>query len=268
MGAFLLVLAAKMVASAAVVVIASYAVERAGPLVGAMIATLPLSAGPAYVFLALDHEPDFLREAAVASLPAISATGLFILAYAGLARRRSLAVSLGAGLLVWVAAVPLLRALAQTLAGAAALAVLVLGACLVAARTLRGSGAVPRRPGRRRDVAIRAGIVMTLVAAVVLVGRAAGPAAAGVLALAPVVMVSLAVILHPRIGGGATARVLVLSLPGLAGFVVALAGLALTVERLGAAAALSIALLISLAWNGAILLAARHRSARPLEPSR
>ena len=30
-------------------------VERAGPLVGAMVATLPITAGPAYAFLAAEH---------------------------------------------------------------------------------------------------------------------------------------------------------------------------------------------------------------------
>ena len=40
--AFWAALLAKMLASAAIVVLASLAVERAGPLVGAMIATLPL----------------------------------------------------------------------------------------------------------------------------------------------------------------------------------------------------------------------------------
>ncbi|MBY0299216.1 MAG: hypothetical protein K2X71_24800, partial [Methylobacterium sp.] len=121
-----------MLASAAVVVLASYAVERAGPLAGAMIATLPLSAGPAYVFLALDHPPDFLRDSAVASLPAIAATALFILAYAALARRHGLAVSVGAALAVWLAAAPLLRAGVTGLATAAAAAALVILGCMAA----------------------------------------------------------------------------------------------------------------------------------------
>lgn len=49
-------LAVKMAATAAVVVAASRLAERAGPLIGGMIATLPISAGPAYIFLALGHD--------------------------------------------------------------------------------------------------------------------------------------------------------------------------------------------------------------------
>src|SRR3954447_14962429 len=109
-------LAAKMLTSAAVVASASYLVERSGPLVGAMIATLPLSAGPAYVFLALDHGPGFLRGSAVASLPAIAATALYIVVYAALARRHGVAASLGAALAAWVAAALILRHAAAGLA--------------------------------------------------------------------------------------------------------------------------------------------------------
>ncbi|ACA19367.1 conserved hypothetical protein [Methylobacterium sp. 4-46] len=264
-GAEIVATAAKMAASAAVVVVAARAVERAGPLVAAMIATLPLSAGPAYLFLALEHGPDFLRASAVASLPAIAATGILIVVYAALARRGGLALSLGAGLLAWGAAATALRQLAPGLAPAAGLAALALLACMAAGRAIRPARPVPRRPGRPRDVAIRAGIVMGLVGLVLLAGRVAGPGLAGLLALAPVVMVSLALILHPRLGGEASAGVLVLGLPGLLGFVAALTILALTVERLGAAFGLTLALLVTLAWNGGILLLNRLWPSRPSE---
>ncbi len=268
--AFWAALLAKMLTSAAIVVLASFAVERTGPLVGAMIATLPVSAGPAYVFLALDHDAGFLRDSAVASLPAVAATALFIAAYAGVARRHGVVPSLAAALAVWLAAVLLLGPLSRpllgdSLAGAGLAAILVILACIGACRRWRKGGPLPARPKRASDVLVRAGIVMALVVAVVLAGRLAGPGAAGLLALAPVVMVSLAVILHPRIGGAAVAAVLVLSLPGLLGFVAALVALALTVERLGPAPALSLALVTTLIWNGGILLASRRAPAPSLE---
>ncbi|BCM84765.1 hypothetical protein [Methylobacterium indicum] len=257
--AFWAALLAKMLASAGIVVLASLAVERTGPLVGAMIATLPVSAGPAYLFLALDHDAAFLRDSAVASLPAIAATALFIAAYAALARRHGVALALAAALAVWLVSALVLTRLGLGLAGGGAAAVLVILACIGPCRSLRVTGPLPPRRGRRRDILIRAGIVMSVVVAVVLAGRLAGPGAAGILAFAPVVMVSLAVILHPRLGGAATATVLILSLPGLLGFVAALLALALTVERLGPALALSLALLINVGWNGGILLAGRPR---------
>ena len=59
-------LLAKMATSAGGVVAASLAVERAGPVIGALIATLPISAGPAYAFLAMDHGPEFLARSTLA----------------------------------------------------------------------------------------------------------------------------------------------------------------------------------------------------------
>ncbi len=44
-----------MAVAAAFVVSASVITERSGPVIGALVATLPISAGPSYVFLA--HRP-------------------------------------------------------------------------------------------------------------------------------------------------------------------------------------------------------------------
>ena len=49
---FALILIVKMAITAAFVVAATVTAERAGPLVGGLVATLPIGAGPAYVFLA------------------------------------------------------------------------------------------------------------------------------------------------------------------------------------------------------------------------
>jgi Ca2+/H+ antiporter len=74
---FLLVLAIKMAVAAAFVVTASFIAERAGALVGAMVMTLPVGAGPAYVLLALDHGAAFIAESTVASLAIHAASGIF-----------------------------------------------------------------------------------------------------------------------------------------------------------------------------------------------
>jgi hypothetical protein len=95
---------------------------------------------------------------------------------------------------------------------------------------------------------------MLLVGAVVIAGRALGPAAAGIAALAPVVLTSLVLILHPHIGGPARASVLATGLPGLFGFVLALTAVYLLVLPYGSAVALSSALAISLAWNVSVLV--------------
>ena len=89
--AFLLTLALRMAITAAFVVTASVITEKSGPVIGALVATLPISAGPSYVFLALDHDAAFIAEGALASLP-INAATIFLgpdLCRAGAAPRRA-----------------------------------------------------------------------------------------------------------------------------------------------------------------------------------
>src|SRR3954470_6996402 len=94
--AFILMLAARMFVAAAFVVTASIITERSGPAIGALVATLPISAGPSYVFLALDHDAAFIAQSALASLPINAASVLLSTTYVLLAQRFSIAVSLPA----------------------------------------------------------------------------------------------------------------------------------------------------------------------------
>ena len=90
---FLLTLVLRMAITAAFVVSASFITERSGPVIGALVATLPISAGPSYVFLALDHDAAFIAEGALASLPINAATIFLGLTYVVLAQRHSALVS-------------------------------------------------------------------------------------------------------------------------------------------------------------------------------
>ena len=256
-----LVLAGRMVLTAGIVVGASLAAERAGPFIGAMIATLPLSAGPAYVFLAADHGPDFIATAAVTSLVSIAATSGFLAVYVHLAPHASTAVALGAALAAWAVGLGLFGARVWTLPEALALA---LGSGLLAlaltARARREPGG-PAPVGRIWHLALRAAAVMALVALVTLVGQAIGPRAAGYTALLPIVFSCLVGILQPRIGGRATAGILAHSVSGMLGYVPAFAVLATAARPLGSAAALVLALATCVGWNLTLVLT--RRSAAP-----
>jgi hypothetical protein len=94
--AYFLMLGFRMAVAAAFVVSASFIAERSGPAIGALVATLPISAGPSYVFLALDHDSAFVAQGALTSLPINAATIFLGLTYTLLAQRRSLLVSVGA----------------------------------------------------------------------------------------------------------------------------------------------------------------------------
>src|ERR1700761_2233886 len=106
---FLLTLGFRMAITAAFVVSASIITERSGPVIGALVATLPISAGPSYVFLALDHDAAFIAQGALASLPINAATIFLGLTYVVLAQRRNLIVSCGAAVAVWIALASIIR---------------------------------------------------------------------------------------------------------------------------------------------------------------
>src|SRR5450631_3905292 len=114
---FILTLALRMAITAAFVVSASVITERSGPVIGALVATLPFSAGPSYVFLALDHDAAFIAESALASLPINAATLFLGLSYTVLAQRRSVLVSCGVAVVVWLVLAAIARTVHWSLAG-------------------------------------------------------------------------------------------------------------------------------------------------------
>lgn len=250
-----LALAAKLAITAAFVVGAARAAERAGPLIGAMVATLPIAAGPAYVFLALDHDAGFIAASALASLAANAANMVFCTVHAAVAQSRGVVVSLAAALGAWIVLSAAARGADWTLLEAVLLNVAVFAACLAVSRKFRAAP-MPPTIRRRYDVPLRAGMVSTLVAAVVVLSTRVGPTVTGLLALFPIVLISLILIFQPRIGGRATAALTANAVIGLGGFAAALIALHVAAMPLGVPAALILALLVSIGCNFA---AARSR---------
>lgn len=252
-----LVLLSRMAISAAVVVTASLAAERGGPLLAAAIATLPLSIGPAYVFLALDHGPDFIAASALASVISASANSAFTMAYVAAARHNGTAVSIASALLAWVLFLSLVGQVAWTLPGALALSFGLSLVAIWATRRVRRYTHTVRLPIRPWHVLARAGAVMGLVAVVTLVGAWIGPRAAGLVAFVPIVFTSLAAIMQPTIGGRAVSAVLANGLVGMMGYAPAFALVHLTAERLGSFPALLLGLGVCLGWNAVAILILR-----------
>src|SRR5258708_9686651 len=205
--AFILTLALRMAVTAVFVVSASVITERSGPVIGALVATLPISAGPSYVFLARDHDAAFIAEAALASLPINAITIFLCLTYVVLAQRRSAAVSFACAVMVWSALAALSRTVPWSLAGGLIANAVAYAICLPLLRRFRH---VNMPPIKRRwyDIPLRASLVATLVATVVTLSKWVGPNVSGTIALFPAVFTSMMLILHPRIGCPATPALL------------------------------------------------------------
>jgi hypothetical protein len=259
--AFLLTLALRMAVTAAFVVSASMITERAGAVIGALVATLPISAGPSYVFLALDHDAAFIAEGALASLPINAATILFALTYVVLAQRRNTLLCCVGAVAVWIALAALEQTVHWSLAGGLLANAIAFAICLPLMRRFRHVK-MPLITRRWYDIPLRASLVATLVAAVVTLSRWVGPNVSGTIALFPVVLTSMILVLHPRIGGAATAALIANSGWGLLGFGVAVALLHVTVLRFGSAVALSLALATCVSWNLGLWMVGRRRLAR------
>jgi hypothetical protein len=258
---FLFTLAAKMAATAAIVVAASLIAERVGALIGALVATLPVAAGPAYVLLALDHDARFIAESTVTSLAVHAPTGLFCTAYVFAARRWPFPIATGLAIVTWVGTVLAVRAFDWSLAGVLVLNAATYSLCIPLVQRF-AHARVPVIARRWFDVPLRAAVVAVLVGAVVMAGAQVGPKLTGILAVFPIVLMSLTLILHPRIGGPATAAVIANTMWGLIGFGLCVLALHLAVVPLGAPAALVVALLASVVGNTTIFLLLRHGKGR------
>ena len=183
--AFLLMLALRMAITAAFVVTASMITERSGPVIGALIATLPISAGPSYVFLALDHDAAFIAEGALASLPINAATIFLGLTYVLLAQRHGALLSAAAAVTVWIALASLVRSFHWSLMSGLIANAIAFSICVPLLARYRN---VKMPPVTRRwyDIPLRASLVATLVAIVVTSSGWVGPKISGIIALFPV----------------------------------------------------------------------------------
>lgn len=254
---FALILIVKMIVTAAFVVAAIMTAERAGPLIGGLVAMLPLGAGPVYVFLALDHGAHFIAQSAVNSLAINNVNVIFALTYALLAQRRSLSTSLSLAMLLWLVLAWGVHVIHWNLVSAGLLNVVVLGTSIALARPLRQAPIPPVRT-YWYDLLLRAAMVAALVGVTVTLSYRIGPGGSGILAVFPIILISVMLILHRRVGGKPTAAVMANAVLGLVGFAMACVVLHFTADAFGSAIGLTLALATSIGWSLAVLTARRH----------
>lgn len=262
---FIILLVLRMAIAAAFVVSASFIAERTGPVIGGLVATLPISAGPSYVFLALDHDAAFIAQGALSSLPVNAATIVLGLTYVVLAQRNNLLVSAGSAVAVWIVLASIIRLFDWTLTAGLGVNLVAFGICIPLLARYRHVK-MPLVTRRWYDIPFRASLVATLVAIVVSTSGWVGPRVSGVIALYPIVFTSMMVILHPRIGGPPTAAVLANSAWGLLGFGLAIAVLHVAVTQFGSTIGLSCALATCIGWNLTLWWMGRRK--RPMHQPR
>jgi hypothetical protein len=245
---FWLSLVLKMSLTAGLVIAAAMVAERAGAAIGAIVATLPIAAGPAYVFVALDHDSAFISASAIGSIVAHAATAVFSLVFIVLAQRSGMVVSVGGAVAAWFAVAFALRSVSWTFIPAVAVNLALFGVCIALTNRYRHVR-MPAIVRKWYDVPVRAFMVACLVAAVVGLSGHVGPTVTGLLAVYPIVMTSLMLIFQPRVGGPASAALIANTMWGLVGFSACLFTVHLAVVPFGTWTGLALSLVVSVVWN-------------------
>ena len=264
---FLLVVLLRAAAAAFVVVGGSVLAEVVGPFWGGLIVSLPISAGPAYVMLALQHDAGFIAAGALGSLAGNAVTIVYMLAIILLAPRLRWSLTLAVGLAIWFVLAWLVRQVHWNLPSVCLLNLAVFAVALWLSRRACQLGAIRPRAARRRwfDLPMRALLVGALTATVVTSSRWLGPSLTGLAAVFPIALSGLALVVLPRLGGAASAALFASTLRAMPGFAIAVLVLHLTAEPFGVWRGMLTALAAQLLYSGLLLAGyapGRGRAAR------
>ena len=160
-------------------------------------------------------------------------------------------------MLLWLVLAWGVHVIHWNLVSAGLLNVVVLGASIALARPLRQAPIPPVRT-YWYDLLLRAAMVAALVGVTVTLSYRIGPGGSGILAVFPIILISMMLILHRRVGGKPTAAVMANAVLGLVGFAMACVVLHFTADAFGSAIGLTLALATSIGWSLAVLTARRH----------
>lgn len=239
----------KVASTATIVIAAAVAAEKSGPFWGGLVVGLPVSAGPAYVMLAIEYDTAFLELSSLNSLAGNTAAVIFLLVLAYIAPRLNTLTTLTVATAIWIAIAGVIRLIEWSLLPAIAINVVALGLTWWLTRDIPPGPPVRDEKQRRwLDLPVRAALIGLFVAGVVSVGDIIGPEATGIVSVYPVALTSLVLLIMPRLGGQTTAALMASIVRSMVGFAVGFLVIHLTVIDWGAALSLTAGLMVMIAW--------------------
>src|SRR6185312_17135817 len=134
---FALTLVVRMAITAAFLIVTTVTAERAGPVIGGLVAALPVSTGPVYIFLSLDHSAQFIADSAIGTLVTNGINVVYALIYALLAQKRPLWASVGAAVAGWIVIAWIANSISWTLGSAILWNAVAIGGLILIVRRLR-----------------------------------------------------------------------------------------------------------------------------------
>jgi uncharacterized membrane protein (GlpM family) len=247
--AFVLQLALKMAVTAGIIVTVTVLSERTTPLIAAMLATLPVSAGPTYGFLAWQEDDAFIAGTVRGSLDSNLSTAFFCLAYCLLARHMAMPLALLLAACVWALTLFILKMLGLSFPGIVLLSVLAFPLLHLGVTPYLAARPNTPPPLEWYDLPLRALAVALVVAGVTGFARVLGPDLSGSFATYPIVLSSIAFFVQPRIGGPAAGAIIGSGVLGLFGFQAALTLVHVLAMPIGRWWALCVGLVLCVVWN-------------------
>jgi hypothetical protein len=255
-------LAVKVLLAPAFVVGASLVARRFGPRVGGLTAGLPVVAGPILLAYALAHGRTFAAGAAAGTLLGLVSLIAFVVVYARLAGRLSWGASMLAGWLAFAAATVAFSAVSVPAGVALGLAAVAL---LVGLASLPRAGRSPRAHTTPPawDLPLRAACALALVLTLTAVAGWLGPQLSGLLAPFPIIATVLATFTHAQRGTDELLRLLRGLVSGFGAFALFCFTLAVSLPRLGTAAAFALATALALLTQAVVLALVRGEPSAP-----
>ncbi len=258
-----MLLAVKVLLAPCFVVGASVIARRYGPLLGGLVAGLPVVAGPVLLAYALEHGRSFAANAAAGTLLGLISLMAFVVVYARLAPRVFWALSMLAG---WLA-------FALFTAGFSALSIPVGGALALAlAALLAGLAALPRAPGAPAerakppawDLPLRGACALALVLTLTAIAGWLGPRLSGLLAPFPIIATVLATFTHAQRGSDELLRLLRGLLSGFGAFALFCFVLAVALPHLATAPTFALASCLAVLMQALVFVVLRARLSAPV----
>jgi hypothetical protein len=239
----------KTLFTGAILLAASLAAERAGVLLAAIIVTLPLNAGPGFLFVALEASPEFLARGGLASFTATLSVHTFTTAYAyASGRLKGFWLVWLAALIAWtIVSVPLIQLHLTLYPAIAVVACSFLLSHLVRDRR-QDQGSTPLQGKRSvtiRFLMVRALVGGSVVALVASASKFLGPDLTGLGFAFPVMLTASAWMLHNAYGPAFSAATISNTRKGLISYVSFCLSLAILPPLMGNLAAWFAAVAIS-----------------------
>ena len=234
----------KLFLAPVLIAIVTLGARRWGPRVGGWLTGLPTVAGPTLVFYAFEQGTAFAARASHATLVGLVAIPCFCVAYAYAGKRASWAPSLIAG---WSSFVVGIAVLTRFEINVFVTWALLAASCAAGYAALPAHGvATPEVMHSKWDLPLRMVAAAVLVTVLTAIADILGPQLSGLLAPFPVATAIVAGFTHKQRGVDAVVMFFRGFLPALVSFGLFCVVLAVTLEPLGIALALTLALLVQL----------------------